>query len=46
MQHRSEKHATIASMFRSTPLNVAFCTSLVGNNLLAWQQVVTRVMNI
>jgi hypothetical protein len=40
------KHVTLATVFRSTPLNVSFHRPLVDNNLLAWQHLVTRVMNI
>ena len=31
-----KKSATVATVLRSVPLNVAFRRSLVGNNLLAW----------
>lgn len=30
----------------SVPLNVSFRRSLVANNLIAWQQIVTRLMSI
>jgi hypothetical protein len=36
----------IAIVFQSTPFNVSFCRSVVGNNLVAWQHLVTRVMDI
>jgi hypothetical protein len=39
------KKAVVLDVFRTTPLNVAFRRSLVGNNLVAWLQLTTTVVN-
>jgi hypothetical protein len=40
-----KKKAIVSDVFRTTPLNVAFRRSLVGNNLVAWLQLTTMVVN-
>lgn len=40
-----KKSATVSKVLGSNPLNVAFRRSLVGNNLIAWHQLVATVMN-
>ncbi|WVZ95111.1 hypothetical protein U9M48_040913 [Paspalum notatum var. saurae] len=41
-----KKEATVAEVIGSSPLNVSFRRGLHGERLLAWQQLVGRVMNI
>ena len=38
-----KKQATVADVLNSTPLNVSFRRTLVGNKLLEWQSIVARV---
>jgi hypothetical protein len=40
-----KKRAYVASVLRSNTINVAFCRSLVGNNLMAWQQLIALITN-
>jgi hypothetical protein len=40
-----KKRAFVASVLRSNTINVAFCRSLVGNNLMAWQQLIALITN-
>jgi hypothetical protein len=40
-----KKRAFVASVLRSNIINVAFRRSLVGNNLMAWQQLIALVTN-
>jgi hypothetical protein len=40
------KSATVASIFGRVPLNVSFLRSLVGDNLLLWHSLVTRIANV
>ena len=39
-----KKSASVSVVLRSNPLNVSFRRSLVGNNLIAWHNLVARVM--
>jgi hypothetical protein len=41
-----KKSATVATVLRSNPLNVAFRRSLVDNNLQAWHHLVTKLVNV
>jgi hypothetical protein len=41
-----KKSATIATVFRSNPLNAAFRRSLVSNNLQAWHHLITKLVNV
>ena len=41
-----KKSASVSTVFRSNPLNVAFRRSLVDNNLRQWQQLVARVVDV
>jgi len=41
-----KKSATVATVLRSNPLNVAFRRSLVGNNLQAWHNLVAKIVNV
>jgi hypothetical protein len=36
----------MASIFGRVPLNVSLCRSLVGDNLLLWHSLVTRIANV
>jgi hypothetical protein len=40
-----KKRAYVASVLRSNTINVAFHRSMVGNNLMAWQQRTTLITN-
>jgi hypothetical protein len=40
-----KKKVIVLDVFRTTPLNVAFRRSLVSNNLVAWLQCTSTVMN-
>jgi hypothetical protein len=42
VQHKS---ATVAKVFSSVPLNVAFRRALVGHNLVVWHNLVQRLVN-
>jgi hypothetical protein len=39
------KSATVAKVFSSVPLNVAFRRALVGHNLVVWHNLVQRLVN-
>ena len=41
-----KKSATVSTVLRSNPLNVAFRRSLVGNNLQAWLHLIAKVVNV
>ena len=41
-----KKHASVATVLGATPLNISFRRSLVGNNRIAWLDLVARVMSI
>ena len=41
-----KKHATVAQVLSSNPLNVSFRRSLVGNNLQCWHRIVASVVDI
>jgi hypothetical protein len=40
------KSATVAEVFNSRPLNITFHRSLVAENLLAWHELVGKLMDI
>jgi hypothetical protein len=40
------RNATVADIFSSRPLNVSFHRNLVAKNLLAWHDLVSRLMDI
>ena len=40
------KQATVATVLESTPLNVSFRRALVGDKLLEWNNLVSRLVNI
>ncbi|WVZ96321.1 hypothetical protein U9M48_041976 [Paspalum notatum var. saurae] len=39
-----KKHATVADVFRSSPLNISFRRALVGNKLQEWHNLVANLM--
>ena len=41
-----KKSATVASFFERVPLNVSFRRSLVGDNLVLWHSLVTRIVHV
>jgi hypothetical protein len=41
-----KKSATVTTVLRSNPLNVAFRRSLVGNNLKIWHLLVAKIVNV
>ncbi|WVZ59014.1 LOW QUALITY PROTEIN: hypothetical protein U9M48_009224 [Paspalum notatum var. saurae] len=41
-----KKHATVAEVLDSSPLNVSFKRSLVGNKLRDWENLVARLLNV
>jgi hypothetical protein len=41
-----KKSATMTTVLRSNPLNVAFRRSLVSNNLHAWHHLVAKIVNV
>src|SRR5437016_2709890 len=41
-----KKSAIVKTMLYARPLNVSFRRSLVGANLIAWNSIVARVMNV
>jgi hypothetical protein len=40
------RNAMVAKIFISRPLNISFCRSFVAENLLAWHELVGRLMDI
>ena len=40
------KHATVASVFSTVPLNVTFRRSLHGPNLILWHELVTKIYRV
>ncbi|WVZ66350.1 hypothetical protein U9M48_015586, partial [Paspalum notatum var. saurae] len=41
-----KKHVTVASVLNSVPLNVSFRRTLIGDNLVSWYELVSKVANI
>ncbi|WVZ77498.1 hypothetical protein U9M48_025357 [Paspalum notatum var. saurae] len=41
-----KKHVTVASVLNSVPLNISFRRILVGDNLVSWYELVSKVANI
>lgn len=42
----SKKHATVASVFSTVPLNVSFRRALIGHNLSFWQDLIARICHV
>jgi hypothetical protein len=40
------KHATIAEVFSSSPVNFSWCRDLIGPKLVAWNEMLPRIANI
>ncbi|WVZ91890.1 hypothetical protein U9M48_038003 [Paspalum notatum var. saurae] len=41
-----KKHATVAEVFRSSPLNISFKRALVGNKLHEWHNLVANLLSV
>jgi len=41
-----KKHATVAKVFNTTPLNVSFRWALIGNILLEWNNRIATIANV
>ena len=41
-----KKHATVAKVFNTTPLNVSFRRALIGNKMLEWNNRIATIVNV
>jgi hypothetical protein len=44
--HSPKENVSVASVFRTIPLNISFRRGLVGNNLALWNRLVGRVADV
>ena len=41
-----KKHATVEEVLRTNPLNVSFRRALVGNKLIEWRSLVSKLVHV